>query len=566
MFALLMTQAMVKNGFVIYSDSLLRPAIDHYSSGGDSPELMKTLFYQGEIEMNRFDSLINQPGLLSDNSPYGYLAKSVVFTTQAHELSKHYEDNLWRAKSAELLADAYTRSMHDRNSLEYTEEAVVYYKKSGKIRNHRYSLCDLALDKFAVGDTLGSISILDSISKVALANPVDSGLFRYCCRGLYSISIRSNLLGKASGIRRSLDEFGLTVSQAILGYDAELCLKQGDAEKALKIAGEAYHTAVSPHDRQIVYRIYAIASSMAGEHEKASHYMDTIIMLQYNDFINAIDVSASSAQRDYFNATAAKRQEEIDSARKTMAATLIVLIAVFAAVTLYLRRYAKRKNENIDKAMANLLIKSDQLKNMDKMVQHLSMENEELKKGRSDADKALLDNAERLKETTMKLEETHLKLEETTKQLGSLNLQLRNIDEEKEGLRMTLSSVWTSVNAMCRQYFLNGERNKDSCEIVERIERKMKDLRSAKSLAEMENMANQLHGGIVTRLRERCPHLGQDDIKLAILVYAGFDAAAICMIMGIQHTKTFHNRKFRLREKILASGVTREDPLVAVLF
>ena len=305
---------------------------------------------------------------------------------------------------------------------------------------------------------------------------------------------------------------------------------------------------------------------MAGEHEKASHYMDTIIMLQYNDFINAIDVSASSAQRDYFNATAAKRQEEIYSTRKTMAATLTVLIAIFVAVTLSLRRYAKRKNENIDKAMANLLIGTDQLKNMDKMVHDLSMENEELKKGRSDADKALLDNAESLKEANMKLEETHLKLEETTRQLGSLNLQLKNIDEEQEYMRQTLSSAWSSVNAMCRQYFLNGERNNDSREIVERIERKMTDLRSAKSLAEMERMANQLHRGIVTRLRERCPQQSQDDIKLAILVYAGFDAAAICMILGIQHTKTFHNRKFRLREKILASGVTREDPLVTALF
>lgn len=88
-YALLMTQAIVKNGFVIHSDSLLRPAIDHYSSEGDSPELMKTLFYQGEIEMNRFDSLINQPVLRSDSSPYVHLAKSTVFATQAYELSKH---------------------------------------------------------------------------------------------------------------------------------------------------------------------------------------------------------------------------------------------------------------------------------------------------------------------------------------------------------------------------------------------------------------------------------------------------------------------------------------------
>ncbi len=52
-----MTQAMVKNGFLLYSDSLLLPAIEYYSTDEESPELMKTLFYQSEIEMNRFDSI-----------------------------------------------------------------------------------------------------------------------------------------------------------------------------------------------------------------------------------------------------------------------------------------------------------------------------------------------------------------------------------------------------------------------------------------------------------------------------------------------------------------------------
>lgn len=132
-YSLLMTQAMVKNGFLIYSDTLLRPAIDYYSPKEDSPELMKTLFYQGEIEMNRFDSLTNQPGLRTDGSPYGFLAKSTVCATRAHEMSREFDDDLWRAKSAEMLAEAYSRSMQFKRSLEYTEEAVEYYRKSGKI-------------------------------------------------------------------------------------------------------------------------------------------------------------------------------------------------------------------------------------------------------------------------------------------------------------------------------------------------------------------------------------------------------------------------------------------------
>ncbi len=55
-------------------------------------------------------------------------------------MSVKYNDNLWRAKSAEMLADAYSRSMQYKKSLEYTEDAAIYYKRANKIRNHRYSL------------------------------------------------------------------------------------------------------------------------------------------------------------------------------------------------------------------------------------------------------------------------------------------------------------------------------------------------------------------------------------------------------------------------------------------
>lgn len=175
-YSLLMTQAMVKNGFLIYSDSLLRPAIEYYSPKGDSPELMKTLFYQGEIEMNRFDSLTNQPGLRTDGSPYGFLSKSTVCATRAYEMSREFDDDLWRAKSAEMLADAYSRSIQFKQSLEYTEEAAEYYRKSGKIRNHRFSLCDLGYRSFLTGDTLRAISVLDSVSNVARQPAVDSAL------------------------------------------------------------------------------------------------------------------------------------------------------------------------------------------------------------------------------------------------------------------------------------------------------------------------------------------------------------------------------------------------------
>ena len=519
-YSLLMTQAMVKNGFLIYSDSLLRPAIEYYSPKGDSPELMKTLFYQGEIEMNRFDSLTNQPGLRTDGSPYGFLSKSTVCATRAYEMSREFDDDLWRAKSAEMLADAYSRSIQFKQSLEYTEEAAEYYRKSGKIRNHRFSLCDLGYRSFLTGDTLRAISVLDSVSNVARQPAVDSALLRYCYRDLYGVYVNAKLFDEASRIREELRAMQYPEDQTMFEFVAELCLKQGRPVEAMEMARKAYPSAKSLYDRQVVYRIYAIANSMLGEHEKASLYMDTIIMLQYNDFNNAIEESASSAQRDYFNKAAVERQEKIDATRRIIIISTAVVLLIFAVIVYCFRRNARRRKEEMDRMMANLLIKTEQLEDIDRKVVELKDENE----------------------------------------------QLRHLDEENENMRQTLGSAWASINTLCRQYFLNGERNKDTKEIVDRMDKKMKGLRSAKSMEDIERMANQLHKGIVTALREKCPDLSRDDMNLAVLVYAGFDAAAVCMILGIENTKTFHNRKFRLREKILASGISKEDPLIAILF
>ena len=192
----------------------------------------------------------------------------------------------------------------------------------------------------------------------------------------------------------------------------------------------------------------------------------------------------------------------------------------------------------MNKTIAKLLLKTDELKQLDKTIENLTEKNEQLK-----------DEGVRINEN-----------------LHTQKVQLLNIDKENEDLRNTLSSMWSSINMLCRQYFSNGEKNKDNKEIVSKIEKKISELNSSKNMEEIEKVANQLHKGIIRLLRESCPELSPDDIKFATLIYAGFDAAAICMILGIDKTKIFHNRKYRLREKMISYGVAKEDPLITLLF
>ncbi len=105
------------------------------------------------------------------------------------------------------------------------------------------------------------------------------------------------------------------VDKTILISDAEIALKQNNINKAIEYAKIFQASASSIIDKMQAYRIFAISNSMLGDHEKASHYLDTIIMLQYHDYSNAIEESASSAQRDYFNRLVSEKQNKLNKSK-----------------------------------------------------------------------------------------------------------------------------------------------------------------------------------------------------------------------------------------------------------
>lgn len=90
-YAVLAAQASFKNKIIPTDDSLLRIAVDYYKGRGDSAE-MKALFYMGNVRYYR-----------------GFYASAIVPAMHARELAIKLGDDYWRAKSAEMLADIYTR-------------------------------------------------------------------------------------------------------------------------------------------------------------------------------------------------------------------------------------------------------------------------------------------------------------------------------------------------------------------------------------------------------------------------------------------------------------------------
>lgn len=89
-YALLMSQALDKNYIDVTSDSLIATATRFYADRPDSPELMKSLFYQARTYYNdgRFD-------------------RAAADATHAYEIAVKLDDPFWTGKTADLLADIF---------------------------------------------------------------------------------------------------------------------------------------------------------------------------------------------------------------------------------------------------------------------------------------------------------------------------------------------------------------------------------------------------------------------------------------------------------------------------
>ena len=84
-------------------------------------------------------------------------------------------------------------------------------------------------------------------------------------------------------------------------------------------------------------------------------------------------------------------------------------------------------------------------------------------------------------------------------------------------------------------------------------------------LRDLGNMVDLYHDGIVTRLRAAGPDLTDEDIRLAVLLVAGFTPQQISIVCDLA-VNTVYVRKSRLRSKIMQIRSPLTERFVAEIF
>ncbi len=117
-YALLKTQAQVKTNVVLDSDSLIFIAYSNYSDDWWGDKGIRSNFYMGEVFYNKEKS-----------------REAMKFYLIALEESKRLNNNFWRAKASDRIADLFFNAFNYEMAANYRKQAIEYFGKAGNITN-----------------------------------------------------------------------------------------------------------------------------------------------------------------------------------------------------------------------------------------------------------------------------------------------------------------------------------------------------------------------------------------------------------------------------------------------
>lgn len=516
-YALLLTQALVKGNVAVTDDSLISVAVAHYSAHEESADLMKSLFYYGKVKYYR-----NEMGA------------AIVPAMRARELAIRFGDDYWRAKAAELVSDIYSVSYYFDESIRFTGEAIDYYKKAGKIRNHRFSLCDLAIDRFNNGeDNNANVALLDSVLRIAQSDPMDISLTGCCLDAIIPALIRLGLYEKADTMVKKLESISdyFPVEPIYHAYKAEIAFGLGDPDMALIENRIADSIVSEPSEKATVYRIYSSIYMAKGLADSAKLYSDTILSLQNTTVKELLRQSVLTEEKKYYNERLKQEAEKAVKVRYGALFGAITAILVISALLVIFRIRIRLKDKEIENGIQEMTILTSENARKNKMIDSLSSS---------------------LSETMSRHEKDSHLWEEVDSE------RQRNEEKLKRQIENLFREQWKLLNTLGYEYFENKGSKTFKAEVSRRIEEVVNQINDPKNIRKIQDFLNENVDGIIDRMRTQCTFLKESDITFLSLIIAGLAPRIICMMTDIK-LKSYYTKKKRISDRILESNAADKN-------
>ncbi len=168
--------------------------------------------------------------------------------------------------------------------------------------------------------------------------------------------------------------------------------------------------------------------------------------------------------------------------------------------------------------------------------------------------KAVLLSEERRRNMEIQEEKSQLIIRSLTHELKESEIArlAAKKDLENAGSLQTgfLKSSYRHLDSLCKSFNEADSKKSASASVYEDVKSLIDGFRpGGRNISPLEDDINALTGEAVSRLRDECTNLSEDDYHLMLLSIAGFSPFSIALFVGTK-PNTVYGRKFRLKEKL----------------
>lgn len=345
-YALLMTQAMVKNDIPFDSDSLISSAVNYYSRHPTDSDLMKSLYYKGEF-------------LYNNNS----LDSSTMYAIKSRELAIKLNNHFWRAKNAKLMSDILADNYFLDEALKMNLEAAEYFKKAGKDRFYLFTLANISTDYCNLKQPEKGLALIDSVLSIGKALN-DSILILYCYRRQVLLLDKLKRYDEAIKPINELKNSGHPemFNSEEINFIVKYEIEKHNFDSARVLLNELLKNASTSREYALAYNNYRRLYMTIGDFHKAMIYTDSTYAQQYVILSKVTKQSPKEIQKQFYSDLAEKNQKRNESLSLYI---IIICLAFFLLSAIGVIIYRK-KNAVIAEKVNQLLMMSQELRNFGK--------------------------------------------------------------------------------------------------------------------------------------------------------------------------------------------------------
>lgn len=500
-YGMLYTQALDKNYLDPDNDSLISLSVDYYRRHHDDGKLMRSLFYQG-----------------CANYYAANYTKAIVAATEADQLARSLNDDYWIAKSNELMADVFHKTLHKEEPIPHQIIAAKFYDRAGFPANKKFAELDLAVGYSNNNQYAKGHLVLDSLIQEERRRGIDSVFFPLCMQLDIYCLLNDDRYRDAydAYLTFRCDSLDYTLKSQDCSCIAEVFLNVGQRDSATAYLDLAFQKAKNFQDSLAAEHAALKIAKKDGDYRQANLLYQRIYDMQLDAVCFLMKQSAVVAQRDYFDSTAQETRLQAQMLKYRLWSISIFSVFILLVLAVYVRNRIKRKNMEIDRKVSEIAELNGQLM------------------------------------TTRHDYCTQIDREQ-------------NRSEELSTLTETLfAGHFELLNRLCDEYFEKGDSDRTRALLVKSIEEEISRMRSPNKLQELEAMVNRCRDNAVEKLRAQFPSLKEEDITFLTLIFAGLSQRTVCLLTR-NKIRNFYNKRLRLKNRIAESDAPDKEELLRLL-